>query len=311
MVWQEPSARDIAAGLDKDGRVIDTVQPEDATCIVMQRVTHHYLLECIPIWQSKGIRVVVDVDDDLTCIHPSNRAFAQYRPSPTNPHSWHTLVEACRIADVVTVTSPALARRFRHDAVVLPNYLPDYYYGLEREDSTVLSWPAALHTHPNDADPISRALRRVVESTGTLVRGLGDTKDFEEFRRLLDVEPDEMAAYTSIDDWPASLARIGVGIAPLADTKFNEAKSWLKVLEMSACGVPWVASPRAEYRTFHEATGVGFLAERPREWIRLLTRLLTDDVLRKEQSEAGREAAEDYRLSKHIDRWAEVWCQGA
>jgi hypothetical protein len=87
------------------------------------------------------------------------------------------------------------------------------------------------------------------------------------------------------EEWPRAVASVGVGIAPLADTKFNRSKSWLKPLEMSATGVPWVASPRAEYVRLH-ALGAGVLADRPRVWYRELKRLRSR-LRRNELSEAG------------------------
>ena len=56
------------------------------------------------------------------------------------------------------------------------------------------------------------------------------------------------------------VAKLGIGVAPLADTKFNAAKSWLKMAEMAALGVPCVVSPRAEYMRLHEQW-IGSLAE--------------------------------------------------
>jgi hypothetical protein len=87
---------------------------------------------------------------------------------------------------------------------------------------------------------------------------------------------------------------------------FVSHNSWLKPLEMSACGVPWVASPRAEYARLH-ALGAGVLADRPRVWYRELKRLRESPGLRAELSEAGRAVAEQLRLSQHAWRWMDAW----
>jgi hypothetical protein len=110
-----------------------------------------------------------------------------------------------------------------------------------------------------------------------------------------------------LGQWPARVAELGIGVAPLAESRFNAGKSWLKPLEYSALGIPWVASPRAEYAALHERTGVGFLARRPRDWHRYLTRLIGDDGLRREQSEAGRAAVADMTYDRHAWRWWEAW----
>jgi hypothetical protein len=124
--------------------------------------------------------------------------------------------------------------------------------------------------------------------------------------RAFGLAADPVGGGVPIEEWPRSVAGLGIGIAPLADTKFNRSKSLLKPLEMSACGVPWVASPRAEYRRLH-AMGAGILADRPRTWYRELKRLRESAGLRQELSEAGRAVAEQLRLRDHSWRWMDAW----
>jgi hypothetical protein len=124
--------------------------------------------------------------------------------------------------------------------------------------------------------------------------------------KALGLAADPPGGAVPIEEWPRAVAELGIGIAPLADTKFNQAKSALKPMEMSACGVPWVASPRAEYARLHKM-GAGILADRPRTWYRELKRLRESAALRAELSEAGRAVAEQLRLRDHAWRWADAW----
>ncbi len=275
----------------------------DADVIVMQRVTHAYMAQAVGVMRAKGITVIVDVDDDLSSIHPSNPAWAVHRPG-AGLHSWHNLALACRSASLVTVSTPALLDVYaRHGrGHVLPNYLPDMYYGIDRVDSDVVGWPASFHSHPNDAEPVGGAIARLVDEGAQFVmRG-----DSTGAGRAFGLAADPVGGAVPIEEWPAAVAEIGVGIAPLADTRFNGCKSWLKILELSACGVPWVASPRAEYRRLHEM-GAGVLADRPRVWYRELKRLRESAALRQELSEAGRAVAEQLRLRDHAWRWMDAW----
>jgi hypothetical protein len=314
MIW--PGQHVAAAGLDvevigaRDRRVRVIMEGDvvkdvlvDADVVVLQRVTHAYMAQAVGVMRAKGITVIVDVDDDLSSIHPSNPAWAVHRPG-AGLHSWHNLALACRNASLVTVSTPALLDVYaRHGrGHVLPNYLPDMYYGLPRTDSDVVGWPASFHSHPNDPEPVGGAIARLVDEGAQFVmRG-----DSTGAGRAFGLAEDPAGGGVPIEAWPAAVAGIGVGIAPLADTKFNAAKSWLKPLEMSACGVPWVASPRAEYRRLHEM-GAGVLADRPRVWYREVKRLRESAALRQELSEAGRAVAAQLRLSLHSWRWAEAW----
>jgi hypothetical protein len=295
-------ARDRRVRVVMDGDTVSDVLV-DADVVVLQRVTHAYMAQAIGVMRAKGITVVVDVDDDLSSIHPSNPAWAVHRPG-AGLHSWHNLALACRNASLVTVSTPALLDVYaKHGrGHVLPNYLPDMYYGVPREDSDVVGWPGSFHSHPNDPEVVGGAVARLVDEGASFVmRG-----DSTGAGRAFGLAADPPGGGVPIEEWPAAVAGIGVGIAPLADTRFNAAKSWLKPLEMSAVGVPWVASPRAEYRRLHEM-GAGVLAERGRVWYRELRRLHESPALRAELSEAGRAVAEQLRLRDHAWKWAEAW----
>lgn len=286
-----------------EGDTVKDVLDVDADVVVLQRVTHAYMAQAVGIMRAKGITVVVDVDDDLSSIHPSNPAWKVHRPG-AGLHSWHNVALACRNASLVTVSTPALLDVYaRHGrGHVLPNYLPDMYYGLPRTDSDVVGWPGSYHSHPNDPESLGGAVARLVdEGSEFVMRG-----DPTGAGRAFGLAADPPGGPVPIDEWPAAVASLGIGIAPLADTKFNRSKSWLKPLEMSACGVPWVASPRAEYKKIH-AMGAGVLADRPRVWYRELKRLRESPALRAEMSEAGLAVAEQLRLRDHSWRWQEAW----
>ena len=136
-----------------------------------------------------------------------------------------------------------------------------------------------------------------------LRRALGLTTDADQSLDVGTVGDVDMAT------WPHAVATLGVGLAPLADTSFNAAKSWLKPLEYMACGVPWVGSPRPEYRALQRLTNVGLLADQPRDWYAKIKRLMTDRVFRVEQSARGRAAVRDRNLTYEASwwRWAEQW----
>ena len=62
----------------------------------------------------------------------------------------------------------------------------------------------------------------------------------------------------------AQVAQLDTGIVPLQRSRFNEAKSNLKGLEYAALGVPFVASPTAEYERLAESkfeAGRGTIAD--------------------------------------------------
>ena len=272
--------------------------------VVFQRLTNPYMAQAVPLLRAQGIAVVVDVDDDLTCIDPGNAAWAGLHPRSRTHHSWAHVTRACRDATLVTVSTPPLLDVYaRHGrGRVLPNCLPERYFGHTRVDNDEIVWPASLHSHPNDPHVVGGAMARLV-GEGARFRMIGQSAGAG---AAFGLAQDPPGGGVALQEWPAALAGIGVGIAPLADTKFNLAKSHLKPLELCAMGVPWVASPREEYAKLH-AQGAGILAERPRTWYRELRALRQSEALRTELSEAGRAVVERWRMTDHAWRWWETW----
>lgn len=310
-----PGSRALQLQLQGD-RPVSIDMPPDCDVAVFQRVTNRYMASVLPLIRRRGIAVVVDVDDDLTNIHPSNPAFHALHPKneglpgangEISHHSWHHLTTACDAATLVTVSAPSLVKKYAPDhGHVIYNHLAEHYYGLEHVDSDVIGWAASLMSHPTDPDDVGNAIARLVNIDGatfrvtTHPRGVGRAFG-------LSSDPDGIVGMTSVQDWPGVVNSLGVGIAPLASTVFNRSKSWLKPLEMSAVGVPWVGSASAEYSRFHEITGAGAIADTPKRWYRLLRDLVRSADLREDQRGMGYAAAEQFRMQPNAWKWLDAW----
>lgn len=306
-----PKARNgIGGDIDsRTGKLVDARIPPDADVIVMQRVSLAHLASAIPLIRAKGVAVVVDMDDDLTKIDPNNPAFwAMRADTGDRRHTWRNAHQACLDATLVTVSTPALLPIYAPHGrgVVLENRIPARYLDVPHHDSPAIGWAGSTHSHPFDLHEVGPAVGRLLRE-GHTYRGVGPVDGLREALGL-DTDPD-VTGSVDLDDWASAVASMGIAMVPLADTGFNRSKSHLKGLEASACGVPWVASPRAEYVRLQKALGVGFLARKPKDWYRWLKKLATDDVLRREQSAAGREAAGQWTIEGNAWRWMEVWEQ--
>lgn len=298
------------ATLDAHGNMVDVHVPEDADVIVLQRITHKYLVDAIKILRSRGIAVVIDMDDDLSAINPNNPAFREMHPTlaANKDHNWQNAQRACDIASYVTVSTPALLERYavHGRGHVLYNCVPQRYLDVERVDSDVIGWGGSVHSHPDDLQVAGIGVAQVATREGEF-RVVGPREGVRSALRL-NFEPNASGPVEILNEWPRNVAQLGIGIAPLSDTRFNAAKSWLKPLEYSALGVPWVASPRVEYRRLHER-GVGLLAEKPKQWAARLRELRSSVTLRAEMSQRGREVARELTIEGNAWRWYEAWTQ--
>lgn len=298
---------DLEGKVDEKGKTIAVNAPADADVIVLQRVTHRGLSEAVPLWKSQGIAVVIDVDDDLSCIHPSNPAFYILHPKYGNlKFSWEYTMDACRDATLVTVSTPALAERYAPHgrSHVLYNRIPAKHLDIPHEDSRVIGWGGSAASHPDDLQVVGSTISTLTEE-GNSFCVVGPDSGIEDALRLK--ENWSATGSVTLHQWPRTVAaKIGIGIAPLSDTKFNHAKSWLKPLEYASLGIPFVASPRTEYQRLNK-TGIGILAKKPRNWEKAIRSLLCDSTLRKEMSLEGRDVARDLTIEGHAWRWWEAW----
>ena len=291
------------------GKITELRVPADAEAIVMQRATLTYIVDGIKLLRQHrpNVAVIIDMDDDLRAIDPDNPAFlAMHKNWGHAVHTHENAMQACLAATWVTVSTPALLKVYAPHGrgSVLYNRIPRGFLDIAHEDNDVISWPGSVHSHPWDLQQVGPAVARLVRA-GANYRATGSQIGVRAALGL-DEEPDALGD-VDFDKWPWAVAQIGVGMAPLADTVFNAGKSWLKPLELSAMGVPWVASPRAEYQRLHNEHGVGLLARNPKHWFVQLRRLVTDEGLRRVQSEAGRAAAAANTIEDHAWRWLEVW----
>lgn len=298
----------LQAKLDGD-HVVQVRIPQDADVIVLQRVTHRYLAQAIPIIRSAGTAVVVDMDDDLTCIHPANPAFHALHPSrPNAAHSWKNTLLACDAATLVTVSTDALVTRYgtRSEAHVLNNCVPERYLKIEHADSDVIGWAGSVHSHPTDLQAMGSATAQLLQRDCKF-RVVGPVAGVH---TALGISPSYKIETTDvirdINAWPLAVNTLGIGVAPLADTKFNAAKSWLKPLEYAAVGVPCVVSHRAEYAKLSRL-GIGATAKTPAEWRKKIYNLVKDADMRREISQTSRVVAARWTIEGNAWRWLEAW----
>lgn len=301
-----------SAETDNDGVTGEHINfPRQYDVIVLQRVTHKFLAQAIPFFRKEGTAVVIDVDDDLHNISTTNPMYLALHPRkrpghPAGDHSWEFAELAFNNATMVTATTDALTKKYGKITRKIPNYVPAEALTVDHEDSPIFGWGGGLHSHAEDVPVIGNTAHRLVEE-GHRFRVVGPEVGVREAFRLRRREDFEATGPIELPYWISGLALLGVGMAPLASSTFNRAKSWLKPMEYAAAGVPSVVSPSPAYLELSKKYGIGDIAEKPKDWYYLLRRLITDEAYRLERSAAGRAAAEELTIEKHAWRWMEAW----
>lgn len=308
MLIQWPKSGDGLEVKMEGSTVIDCNIPQGADVIVLQRVAHGAHSQVIRILRSKGVGVVVDMDDDLTAIHRKNKAWLNYHPKSNTPYSWRNAEQSCKDATVVTVSTSNLLKIYaKHGrGVVIPNFVPARYLKVQRQQLSepVFGWAGTTQSHPTDLQVCGKAVQQLIDD-GHNFKVVGPPSAVRTELRLKEEPP--FTGVVSIHAWANAMAQLDVAMAPLEPGAFNNSKSALKIIEAMAVGVPFVASPRTEYRRVVAESGGGLLADTPKEWYTKIKQLMTDDVMRKELGEAGRAYMQAQTIEANAWRHLEAW----
>lgn len=284
----------------------DVLSPGDFDVLVTQRPLAWRAAPAFELLREHGIRVVVDLDDDLTTVPPSHVAWAGIQPALSPEYNHRHLIAACKAADRVVVSTPALMSKFGGSGRgwLVRNRVPAAWLNARRtrpRGPLWLGWTGRVASHPDSLDLLRwRRLQHALGDVTFVV--LGDAAGAQE---QLGVDVFELPG-VPLHEYTEMVAQFDIGVAPLARTPFNRAKSWLKPLDYAAAGVPFVCSDLPEYRIFVDK-GCGVLAEKPRDWERELARLVKSPGLREELAGKGRAVAASLTIEAAVDDWLAAW----
>lgn len=298
-----------------------------------------------------GPMLVLETDDDLMAMHGGHLDEAK-REIEQRADAYRRAIE---VADVVTVTTPGLAERLQawnKSVRIVPNYIDRAMFevpgggqhvpsgrpvvingvryatsgnGWPGSDRMLIGWGGSS-THQRDFALAWPALRRLLgQDWGVCFASMGVMHSVDDPALAKLERRNQVAGLRWMDmdrePWRDYWERLGwydIGLAPLEDNAFNRAKSWIKILEYCAMGVPFVASMSPEYERFasvnpdrvdpHKAGIPGILVDGQSEhaWYATL-RAITKDwaELRRMQARA-RIYARQFTIQGNIGQWADA-----
>lgn len=293
-----------------DVHVVSADEPGECHLLVIQRPLRAEVPDIIRDCHAKGLPVVVDIDDCFETVSSSNIAYKTVQPSKEHDQDWRNVRKACELAALVTTTTPALAERYGvHGRVaVLPNFIPASFLRLtgQPNDRTLVGWSGTIGTHPFDLQVTKGQVAKAVTNSRAEFGVIGPHHESAKVAEAIQISSFKAFGWKSLEQYPQAMANLDVGIVPLELTPFNDAKSWLKGLEMAALGVPFVASPTGPYKDL-AALGIGELAHNPKHWYRKTLRLINDPAYREDRGNFYRDRASLLTIEANAWRWLEVW----
>jgi glycosyltransferase involved in cell wall biosynthesis len=271
----------------------------------------------VEVARDAGQVVVVDIDDWWWDLAPGIPAVTREDIRPWLP----VLERMVRTCHLVTTSTQFIRDRIAAWADpppvrVLRNAMDLGRWGSPEvvDDGPVLGYAGALFGHVEDVRLMRDWLGAFLDRHDLRIIHVGDHPDLPAFAEVAAVNPRRVVLRPGIawEEYAASgpMRGMDIGLVPLLDNPFNQAKSALKGLEYAACGVPFAASASAEYVALGSGTLIGesLSDQTPQAWIAALERLL-DPAIRRQQAaaQARRVAAED--ISWRWQEWEDLYLE--
>lgn len=255
--------------------------------------------------QDQNQLAVYEIDDDLFSVPESSPAYGWYSQEAVQEN-----IRSCATAaDMVTVSTEPLSdvmRSINPNVVVVPNYIDDDVLSIPRSrgQRLTIGW-GGTSTHDEDFKALGDALDNVLlRNPDPVFMTIGSGRYGGNLPRNRVVR---LPWVHSVKKLYPQIARFDIGIAPLANIKFNESKSHIKVLEYMALGIPCVAADLLPYQGIVQHGVTGFLAKNPSDWSKYLNLLVNDEDIREEMGAAARRAAHEWTIQRNIGIYQKVY----
>lgn len=267
------------------------------------------------------LAIVVDSDDDLTNIIPTNDAYQHFGQHEVKLadgrwlwkhgqkgfdlyRNWQRILEyrwVLRQADVVTTTTERLAAQFRemNDVVaVLPNGLfledfPDVDIKRRANELHIL-WSGGS-SHFEDLMSVKKSLVEILERNAQVHLHVAG----QAFAGFVEGFPPERIhlhrwVHPSGQGFRLATINADIGICPLIDNPFNHTKSCLKFYEYAAVGVATVASAIPPYAD-EIVTGKTGMLSTPASFGQDIQKLIDDPLKRLQIAGEGQQWVRKHR----------------
>jgi len=257
-----------------------------------------------------GIKLLVDIDDNVFEVHPHNYA---YKDTNKDTEAYKVFGYLFSEADGLICSTEPLAeymRRYNPNVTVIQNAVDPAIWDVpvvkNDTDRVKIGWVYGP-THAQDVPvmlPVVKEIIKKYPNVDFYHIGWKDA-DFDHFDRQHTV-----FGTNGYKEFPEFLAGLGMDIlvAPLIDDEFNKSKSNIKWMEAAMCEIPMVASAVAPYSDSITHGKDGMLAKTTREWIASLSGLIDDKQKRVKMGQAAKKnVLAKYSIEKILPKYVKLF----
>lgn len=267
--------------------------------------------------KERSQKVVVDIDDFYEDLRPTNLAYKTTDPEKNTEVNRHHYWDIIDRADALITSTQFLydfyTKEKGYKNVFLVRNAIDIDRWNRRKDYSrglpTFGWVGAIPWRSNDLETMRPFFGEFLEKNRLGFHHSGHIKEINvDATDLLGIP--KSVRFTNeprriLSQYPQMFRKIDVGIVPLNNIPFNYAKSFIKGLEYTAAGVPFISSWSPEYELLSN-DGVGRVARNQEEWETHLNELL-DPRIRKEEVEKNYEIVkEKHSMKTRAQDWDDV-----
>jgi hypothetical protein len=282
--------------------------------IILKLFMHKDAKEYIKKAQAYGQTVIIDTDDHFEQLPSDNLAFHTTDPKNSPDNNRKFLIETYPIADgIITSTKFLEQKSLKYNKTVhrVPNSLnPQNFY--VRQDfsgwNPTIGWVGIMLWRVDDIKEVGAALKTVIEEHDMKFHHSGIVLNNPNwFAEAAGFSPERMTGYVgSRPEYYGNLFMpIDIGVVPLTNNPFNEAKSNLKGLEYALSGVPFIASNTQEYSDLADL-GCGRIAKKPRDWVKHIKELRDPEVREAERIKNYEIVSKNFNIWLMKYKWSEA-----
>ena len=307
----------------------------EADLMVIPRPYKENWINAFKQLQNGGKKIVIDFDDDMFDINPTNPAYSEFGTKMVtvevggkkytpwidgeninfkeNQKKLDICKRACEMADMITVTTPLLAdvyKQFNNNVVDLPNCLDMQLW--ERlpieNDGIRLIW-AGGGSHFLDWLLLKDALPVIMEK----YRKVKFVMFGSTFPAMLDGLPKDRVerhewVHTRAYPYKMAILNPDIALIPLQANLFNSCKSIIKWVEMSSLNVPCVISYVSPYADYVPENTAIFAENETDAWIEAISALIENSILMSKISgEAERYVRVEYDINSQYIKWFDAY----
>lgn len=253
----------------------DNVNHFDCDVIVMQRFMHKDALRDMRSAINSGQIILNDVDDWYWGLSQHNAAYKHTHPSHNQFENINHYKSILSESSGVITSTPFLQEKisqWNKNCLMHENHVNMSLFSKRKHEDNekfVVGWMGSTAHRSGDLHILRGVASQITKFAKWHHTGHVEVPNVPVFWDEVKIEAGSVTRTPFLP--PTQLGegiKFDVGVVPLTRIPFNNAKSWIKGIEYAAAGVPFIASPSAEYLRLNKEYGMGTIAKKDGDFVK-------------------------------------------